>query len=149
MADPGPQVDDSTQSFVVRTWQEPPGSLRGTVQHVQSQTQHGFTRLSQAQEFIEQKSARTESGLASIAKPAATPARWAGLLHQRRFLRALSAVSIVLAAGLTVIASANLPLASLVGSASGPGLSGEVILALCIGLGLGSLGSALWLRRGK
>lgn len=148
MADPGPQVDDSTQSFVVRTWQEPPGSLRGTVKHVQSQTQHGFTRLSQAQEFIEQKSARTEPGLASIAKPAATPARWAGL-HRRRFLMALSAVSIVLVAGLTVIASANLPLASIVGSAIGPGLSGEVILALCIGLGLGSLGSALWLRRGK
>jgi hypothetical protein len=148
MADPGPQVDDSTQSFVVRTWQEPPGSLRGTVQHVQSQTQHGFTRLSQAQEFIEQKSAQTEPGLASPVKSAAQPARLAGL-HRRRFLLAASAVSIVIVAGLTVIASANLPLTSILGSAVGPGLSVEVIVALCIGLVLGSLGSAIWLRRGK
>jgi len=148
MADLGPQTDDSTQSFVVRTWQETPGHLRGTVRHVESRDQRGFTRLSQAQDFIKQKSARRDQVVASAIKSAAKPTRWAGL-HQRRFLLAASAVSIIIAAGLTVIAGANLPLTSTLGTAVGQGLSGEVIAALLIGLVLGSLGSALWLRRSK
>jgi hypothetical protein len=148
MADLGPQTDDPTQSFVVRTWEETPGHLRGTVRHVESKDQRGFTRLSQAQDFIEQKSAQRDEDVPSSIKPAAKPNRLARL-HQRRFVLAASAISILIVASLTVIASANLPLTSISGAAVGSGLSGEVIVALFVGLILGSLGSALWLRRNK
>lgn len=151
MADTGPQSDDSTQSFVVRTWQEPCGNLRGTVRHVQSQTRRGFTRLSQAQKFIEQSLARPGSAPAPSTRPV-TPRslKWAGL-PRRRFLMAASALAIVAAAGMVVIASVNvnLPAAVNLGSAVGPGLTIEVILALFIGLVLGCLGSAVWLRRNR
>jgi hypothetical protein len=148
MADLGPQIDDSTQSFVVRTWQESPGNLRGTVRHVQSQTQHGFTRLSQAQDFIEQKVARSDQLPASTAKPVTASLKWTGV-HRRRLILAGSVVVIVLAAGLTVIASGNQSNDKILGSAIGQALPLEVIAALLIGLVLGSVGSALWLRRNK
>jgi hypothetical protein len=151
MADIGPQLDDSTQSFVVRTWQESPGNLRGTIRHVQSQARHSFTQLSQTQEFIEQNWARSSNVAIAAAKSAtARPIKFTGLhRHRRRVLMAASALVIVLAATLTVIASINLPMAAILGGAVGPSLSIEVILALFIGLALGSLGSAIWLRRNK
>lgn len=48
------QSSDATQSFVVRVWQEKPDHLRGTIQHVQSETKRGFERIEQMQSFIEQ-----------------------------------------------------------------------------------------------
>ncbi len=35
-------------------WQEDPGEWRGTVRHVQSQAQQGFTRIEQVSRFIQQ-----------------------------------------------------------------------------------------------
>jgi hypothetical protein len=46
-------ASESSQSFVVRMWQEDPGEWRGTVRHVQSNTQLGFTRLEQVRAFIQ------------------------------------------------------------------------------------------------
>ena len=151
MADVSPQSDDNTQSFVVRAWHETPGHVRGTVRHVQSKDHRGFTRLNQAQEFMEQRLA----GTASAPSPVARSARSApqppkvSIFHQRKFLMATSALVILVAAGLTVIASSSLPGGMFLGSAVGSSSGLEVILALVVGLVLGSLGSALWLRRSK
>ena len=153
MAETGPQTDDTIQSFVVRTWQEPRGNLRGTVRHVQSQAQHGFTRLSQAQEFIEQNLAQTGNAPTPVTRSATTRLlRWSGLPRRRLFMVA-SAVVIVIAAGVVVISSLDRPSAPLLGSAIGQApsqaTSFEVVLALIIGLALGSLATALWLRRNQ
>ncbi len=156
MADTGLQSDNSPQSFVVRTWQESPGNLRGTVRHVQSQAQRGFTRLNQVPKFIEQNLAHS-TGASSAAQPAATrplaarPAvahtlRWAGL-PRRKLIMAVSALTIMVVAGLVVSASVDRPAMPVFGSAVGQALPVEVFLALMIGVVLGSLGTALWLRR--
>lgn len=65
VADP---VTDSTHSFVVRLWQEAPGTWRGSIRHVQSETLHGFTRLDQALRFIEQKSGLSQPHPAQTAR---------------------------------------------------------------------------------
>lgn len=151
MADTDLQPDDSPQSFVVRTWQESPGNLRGTIRHVQSQAQRGFTRLNQASKFIEQNSAHL-TGKSSAARPlaarplAAHTLRWAGL-SRRKWMMAVSALTIVVAASLVVSASIDRPALPVFGSAVGPALTVEVFLALIVGMVLGSLGTALWLRR--
>jgi len=146
MADTDLQLDDSPQSFVVRTWQESPGNLRGTIRHVQSQAQRGFTRLNQASKFIEQNSAHL-TGKSSAARPlAAHTLRWAGV-SRRKWVMAASALMIVAAAGLVVSASIDRPALPVFGSAVGPALTVEVFLALIVGMVLGSLGTALWLRR--
>jgi hypothetical protein len=44
---------ETSESFVIRMWQEAPGEWRGTVRHVQSQVQLGFTQIEQASRFIE------------------------------------------------------------------------------------------------
>jgi hypothetical protein len=49
----GKQVETS-QSFVVRMWQEDPGKWRGSIRHVQSEAHMGFTRVEQALRFIGQ-----------------------------------------------------------------------------------------------
>jgi hypothetical protein len=46
--------EDTSQAFVLRMWQEDPGEWRGTVRHVQSQVQLGFTHVEQASRFIRQ-----------------------------------------------------------------------------------------------
>jgi hypothetical protein len=138
MADSGLPVDDSTQSFVVLTWRAASGQVRGTIRHVQSKDQHGFTRLSQAQEFIEQR-------LKSTAAPhtaAKQPARSIG--WSRKFVLAAAMVLISVMAGATVLVGSQLPIQMLVGAAVGDG--GKIILALLIGIALGSLGSYVWLR---
>ena len=151
MADTGLQPDDSPQSFVVRTWQESPGNLRGTVRHVQSQAQRGFTRLNQVPKFIEQNLAHS-TGTSSAAQPvaarpmAAHTLRWAGL-PRRKWIMAISALTIVVAAGLVVSAGVDGPALPVFGSAVGSALPVEVFLALIVGIVLGSLGTALWLRR--
>ena len=147
MAETGFQSDDTTQSFVVRTWQEPPGKLRGTVRHVQSQAQYNFTRVSQVQDFIEQHLARLGSAPLPANRPVAARSwQWIGM-PRRRFVLAASALLVVVAAGTVVIASLDRPAMPLLGSAVGQATSFEVILALFVGLVLGSLGTALWLRR--
>lgn len=45
---------DTSQSFVVRMWQETPGEWRGTIRHVQTQSHLGFTQIEQAARFIGQ-----------------------------------------------------------------------------------------------
>lgn len=47
------QPEKSAQSFIMRVWQEKPGHLRGTIQHVQSDSRRGFEQLAQAQQFVE------------------------------------------------------------------------------------------------
>ena len=147
MADTGTQSDNTTQSFVVRTWRESPGDWRGTVRHVQSQAQHGFTRFSQLQEFIEQN--LTQSGYVPAPANRGVPRLSRVGLPRRRFLMVASAVVIVLVAGVVVIASVNLPARALFGSAVGQASPGEVLVALLVGLVLGSVGTAIWLRRYK
>lgn len=46
-------ASETSQSFVVRMWEEDPGEWRGTVRHVQSDTQMGFTRIDQVRAFIQ------------------------------------------------------------------------------------------------
>ncbi len=145
MANLGPQTDDSTQSFVVRTWQEEPGHLRGTVRHVQSQDQRGFTRLNQAQEFMEQKLATAKNSQATQRQtaPATRSFNWS----RRRMILAFSTILIVVMASVTVIVASELPNQSLYAGAVGQG--GGIVLALLVGLGLGGLISFWWLRRRK
>jgi len=50
-------------------WQEDPGEWRGTVAHVQSRAQVGFTRLEQASQFIRQHTTQLEKRKAAIAAP--------------------------------------------------------------------------------
>ena len=151
MADTGLQPDDSPQSFVVRTWQDPPGNLRGTIRHVQSRAQRGFTRLNQVPKFIEQNSAHL-TGAPSAAQPAAArpvaahALRWAGV-PRRKWVMAVSALTIVMAAGLVVGAGVDGLALPVFGSAVGSALPVEVFLALIVGIVLGSLGTVLWLRR--
>jgi hypothetical protein len=51
---------ETSQSFMVRTWQEDPGQWRGTVRHVQSQVQLGFTQVEQVSRFIRQHTTGVE-----------------------------------------------------------------------------------------
>jgi hypothetical protein len=57
--------EDNTHSFVLRIWEEEPGQRRGTIRHVQSQSKRGFTKLSQAFDFIERHLSRISSRSAS------------------------------------------------------------------------------------
>jgi len=146
MAGASPTRNESTQSFVVRIWQEAPGDLHGTIRHVQSQAQFGFTRLSQAQSFIEQQ-------LIPSAPPAQTPTPRVfqfPILNQRRFRLAMAAVAMVAFAAIVVLinlSTPNLPGSALVASASGQGGPAEIITAFLIGLGLGGLGIYFWSRQ--
>jgi hypothetical protein len=150
MADTGLQSDDSPQSYVVRLWQEPQGEVRGTVRHVQSQSQRGFTRFSQAQQFMEQNLPQQLPQPAPAPVVAKAPARPKVQWSRRRTLALVSGL-IVAAAALTIVLAASLrePEPPLFGSAvaTGPSQSGEILAALVIGLVIGATGSALWFRR--
>jgi hypothetical protein len=141
MTEPGLHIDDSTQSFVVLTRPAVPGQVHGTIRHVQSKDQHRFTRLSQAQDFIEQ---RLQSPIA-MHQTAEQPVRSIG--WSRKSVLAAASVLIIITAGVTVLASSQLPIQMLLGATVGDG--GAIILAFLIGLGLGSLGSYVWLRSGQ
>jgi len=46
-------TESSTQSFIIRLWQESSGHWRGIIRHVQSNTQRGVTQLDQTVGFIQ------------------------------------------------------------------------------------------------
>jgi hypothetical protein len=56
---------ETSESFVVRMWQEDPGEWRGTVRHVQSQVQLGFTHVEQASRFIQMHTTGVKPRLAT------------------------------------------------------------------------------------
>jgi hypothetical protein len=63
------QPKESPQSFVVRVWQEKPGQLRGTIRHVQTESQRGFERFDQVQQFIQRFAAASKSRLEQPSLP--------------------------------------------------------------------------------
>jgi ferric-dicitrate binding protein FerR (iron transport regulator) len=150
MADTDIQPDDAPQSFVVRIWQESGGSVRGMVRHVQSQSQRGFTRFSQAQQFIEQYVTRLGTAPLPAEPVESRLLRWPRM-SRRRTLQTVSALMVAAAVIMIVIAAnqqtTDLPL---FGSAVGQGQSGEVLVALFVGLVVGALvgglGCTVWLR---
>jgi len=139
--------DETTQSFVVRLWQEAPGRWRGSVRHVQSQAQRGISRVGQVSAFM------TEQCRASVATAAAyRPARRAavgrpalGWLGGRRF-RLAGMAAALLAVSLTVVLLAREPGAGvLAGAAVAPAISTGLLIFLTGAL-VGGTAVACWVR---
>ena len=107
--DSNSSASETSESFVVRMWQEDPGEWRGMVRHVQSEAQVGFTRVEQAARFIEAHSSGAGSP-AAVRKTAAGPAvRW-HFAPSRRTTRMMGfalAVIILSIIGLVAVAQGN------------------------------------------
>ena len=102
-------ASETSESFVVRMWQEDPGEWRGMVRHVQSEAQVGFTHIEQVARFIEAHS--SGAGSPAVAKKtAAVPAvRW-HFAPSRRTTRIIGfafAVIILSIIGLVAVAQGN------------------------------------------
>ncbi|MGE5619801.1 MAG: hypothetical protein ACM3US_11150 [Sphingomonadaceae bacterium] len=139
MNDPMLASEDSTQSFVLRIWEEEPGERRGSIRHVQSRSQRGFTRLSQAMEFVEMHlgslSPERPIGRAAQAFP-----RMGWVLRQRLQLVGVAA-ALLLCLGVIVYQPPG-PTAGLMGTAAAWGADGDWMLFLA-GVVVG--GGAMWL----
>jgi hypothetical protein len=93
----------------VRMWQEDAGEWRGTVRHVQSDTQLGFTRVEQVRSFIQRYT--TGIALRGAEKQGATrPAVQLDLGISRRTTRMLAlafALVIIAVVGLVAVSQGN------------------------------------------
>ena len=108
-SDSNSSATETSESFVVRMWQEDPGEWRGTVRHVQSQTQLGFTRVDQAARFIQEHSTGVDSH-GTVKQAATTPAVKLNFGVSRRATRMLAfALAIILLSivGLFAVAQGN------------------------------------------
>jgi hypothetical protein len=131
--------DADIQSFVVRFWQEAPGRWRGTVRHVQSQTQRGVNSVSAASAFMSER-CRTSG-------PARRPAFDLGWLGGRR-LRLTGVAAALLTISLAALFLARDPgSGALVGAAVGAAPTG--LLSFVAGALAGGLAVALWMKRTK
>ena len=147
MAGVPPRLVSAIDSFVIRIWREEPGKLRGTIRHAQTKVQGQFTRLIQAEEFIEQH----------LTAPLANPAQRSPLkpsfdltLFQRRSFRLASvAVLILIFAVVVILVAGETPNTSLLGNAAGERVPIDVLLAFLAGLAIGMLGSMVWVRKSK
>ena len=102
-------ASETSESFVVRMWQEDPGEWRGTVRHVQSQAQLGFTRVEQAAHFIQAHSTGVEPRAAALkaAKPAAVRFDFGASRRTTRMLAFALAIIILSILGLAAVAQGN------------------------------------------
>ena len=105
--DSNSSASETSESFVVRMWQEDPGEWRGTVRHVQSQTQLGFTRVEQATRFIQQHSTGVET-VAQMKSAAKAPAFNLSLSHRTTRMVAFALAIILLSIlGLAAVSQGN------------------------------------------
>lgn len=139
MNDPMPTSEDSTQSFVLRIWEEEPGERRGSIRHVQSRSQRGFTRLSQAMEFVELHLGSL-SRKRPIGRAAQTFPRLGRVLRQRIPLVGVAAAALLCLG--VIVFQPPWPAAGLMGTAAAWGADGDWVLFLA-GVVLG--GGAMWL----
>ena len=107
--DSNSSASETSESFVVRMWQEDPGEWRGTVRHVQSQAQLGFTRVEQATRFIQEHSTGVETRAAakSTAKAAAVHLDLRMSRRTTRMLAFALAIIILSIVGLVAAAQGN------------------------------------------
>lgn len=148
MPEPIHAPDNGTHSFVIRIWEEMPGQWRGTIRHVQSQAQQGFTMMSQALQFVEQRvSAISPEAERKQPKRAAPPTFRFDWLPRRLLQPAWAAVG-VLAVLVVVLALMNPNMSvPLSGAAAGTGIAPEIVLAFLAGVMLGALSAGLWFHR--
>lgn len=139
---------DRTESFVVRFWQESPGRWRGTVRHVQSETQRGISSAQQAGDFIEAQ-CKASAGVLPVRQ--AAPARAAGGILGARQLRVAAAALTMFLVGLSVVLlGQGAQTGALQGAATGVALPAgwQLFLAgLLVGTILGGLFVGWWLSR--
>ncbi len=138
------------QSFLVRVWQENPQHWRGTIRHVQSQTQRGFTKLDQVVSFIGQRIPAATARAAMDQSPPITGVTLDGIWSRRPVQRlawaAIGLAAVVLIALVVVSPNSNAPLT---GAAVGGEIASEIV-AFAAGLVLGAIAVYLWfLSRGR
>jgi hypothetical protein len=110
----GKEVETS-QSFVVRMWQEDPGQWRGSIRHVQSQSHMGFTRIEQASRFIGQYTIGVQK-LQHAQILAIRPAWHLNFRLSRRTTRMLAfAAALILITAVTLLAAGQGNIAQVLG----------------------------------
>jgi len=129
--------EDKPQSFVIRLWQAGPREWRGTIRHVQSGVQRGFTQIEQTGSFIEQQIK------VSTLPRAPAPFDWSGLTRRQVRLAGAMIGVIVFAFVALVVANVN-PTMPLSGAAYGPAITLEELTAFLIGAGVGGLAVGVW-----
>lgn len=133
------------QSFVIRLWQASPQQWRGTIRHVQSGAQRGFTRLEQAVAFIEQ---RAEMKTAKARRMPFT-FDWGGLSRRQMRLAWVTGGALALVLLVVVLLAnpqVNTPLS---GAAIGAGSDWMIPLAFLVGGVVGGFAVGLWSRFGR
>ncbi|MGB8646485.1 MAG: hypothetical protein WCF84_14700 [Anaerolineae bacterium] len=136
--------EDTTQSFLIRLWQERPNEWRGTIRHVQSEAQRGFSQLDQALLFVREHTAGRPA--TPVQEQAATPRPWTEWLGRRRVPMAWAAMGFVTLISIWLIATNAVPGMPLSGTAGNGGPGGEMFLAFVAGIVLGGVGAGLWFR---
>lgn len=136
------QLDQPTNSFVIRVWQEKPGHWRGTVRHVQSEAQRGFEKLEHVFQFVQEQTGMSGSNHKkniqpnSIKMPTLFEASW---FDKPGFKIVLGlAVLIVLIASTALLGgiSGSVPLTA---TATGDGGAFNMLAAFVAGFLLGGL----------
>lgn len=147
MQEPILPPDETTQSYVIRLWQEVPGQWRGTIRHVQSESRMAFTQLDQAVRWIERA---METKRSTVAQPrvqaAVTGLRaWAAriLRHQGTPVWAMAGMVAVL---LIFVVFVSPEASALAGTSVGVVGGFGALLPFLSGLVIGGLAVALWVR---
>lgn len=102
---------DTSQSFVVRMWQENPGEWRGTIRHVQTQSHLGFTQIEQAARFIGQYTREVGKRL-PVQTIASRPSWHLNFRLSRRTTRLVAlaaALVLITAVGMLAISQGSVP----------------------------------------
>jgi len=140
--------DDEAQSFVVRVWSEGPGLWRGKISHLPRGAHEGFTRLSQAVRFMEQRIPGYRREPAAEYEPRAAGKRGfqANWLTGRKLRLASALACLALLAGGALLVSMPSGGGSLAGAAAGGGLDMGPGLVFLAGATAGGTATALWVR---
>ncbi len=107
--------EDTTQSFVLRVWQDQPVEWRGSIRHVQSDAHKGFTSLEQAMRFVERQTRQFGRIPMGETAPAENKFNWSLASRNRRML--LLAGGIALMAILAILLLSQYAIGPIVGFA--------------------------------
>ena len=141
--------DDKTQSFVLRVWEEDPGQRRGTIRHVQSRAQRGFTRLSQAMEFVEHNLESLSSSSARDRQPLSIDFLFSRLWPPKtRYHMAAVAAGVLALSAVCLFLLSPSGNTTLVGTAADGGNLSDWMIFLA-GFLLGITVTSLWLHSNK
>ncbi len=140
-------LGETPQSFVIRMWRESPWKWRGTVRHVQSESQRAFERLDQALGFIDERtSAQALKPIQKVDQPAGRPGLGWSWIGARRLqaVWAVAGLAVLLVITLLLVnPNANVPLR---GAAVGRGDELQLLTAFVFGALIGGAGVALFFR---